>query len=197
MKRNIYFAMGAIVIALSAWGIYLGYSYFYPKQYVKNPNGEYINVNAPEADTFPITKNTRFIIEYYDPDEGRILSENVSSIPDLLGCSKKQTLKYLSDYVQHSSVAEQEQGLCNYEMSSYNGQVIHLRKTFRKKVNTSYIAKSFNGIVVIMNSDGKTVFEYTNINIGSLPEDIREQLMDGLSIENEEELYNFMENYSS
>lgn len=197
MKRNIRFAIGAVMLPLLFLGISFLYSYFYPKQYVLNKNGEYVNVNAKDEDTFPVNKNTTFVMEYYYPEENRILQENIKSIPDLLGCSEEEVHLYLNDYMKHLTKQDEEKGLCNYEMVSYHGQEIHLRKTYRTPEQTGFLAKSYNGFVVILKSDGKTVYEYTEINIAGLPEDIREQILDGLTIENEEALYNFLENYSS
>lgn len=197
MKRNYLFAIGALLIAGLSYGSVHLYSYFYPKQYEKNENGDYINVNAKEADTFPITEHTTFFIEYYYPEENRVLTEKVSDIPALLGCDLDGTKKYLTDYMDHLSVDERENGLCSYELVSYSGQEVHLRKTYKKENHSGFVVKSFNGMVVILNRDGKTVYEYTEINIGTLPEDLQEKIEEGFVIETEEELYGFLENYSS
>ena len=82
-------------------------------------------------------------------------------------------------------------------MISYNSNEITLRKTFRSSTPDGFYAKSFNGLIVILKSDEKTVYEYTQISISSLPEDIREDILKGYYLENEEELYNFLENYTS
>ena len=197
MKRNIRFAIGAVMLPLLVLGISFLYSSFYPRQYVLNENGEYVNANAKAEETFPINKNTTFVMEYYYPEESRVLQEEIKSIPDLLGCSEEEVHLYLNNYMKNLCKQDEEKGLCNYEMVSYHGQEIHLRKTYRTPKQIGFIAKSYNGMVVILKNDGRTVYEYTEINIASLPEDLREQIADGLTIENEEELYNFLENYSS
>lgn len=197
MKRNIFFAVWAVILPVLVFGLYNLYCYFYPRQYVQNKNGEYINVNAKDQDTFPITKDTTFVMEYYYPEENRVLRENIKSIPDLLGCSEEAVRTYLNDYMKHLNKSDQEKGLCKYEMVSYHGQEIRLRKTYRQSRQNGFIAKSYNGMIVILKNDGRTVYEYTEINIAGLPEDLREQIQNGLAIENEEALYNFLENYSS
>lgn len=67
-------------------------------------------------------------------------------------------------------------------------------KTSEKK---GYIAKSFNGTIVILNADGKTVYEFTKITINLLPEDLQEEVLKGYPLDNDEALYNFLETYSS
>ena len=197
MKRNYLFVLCAFMIAGLSYGCVHLYSYFYPKQYEKNEDGEYINVNADEISTFPITENTTFTIEYYYSESDRVLTEKVSDIPALLGCDLDDTKTYLSNYMDHISVEEREDGLCSYELVSYSGQEVCLRKTFRKEKNSGFIVKSFNGMIVILNSDGKTVYEYTEINIGTLPEAMQDRIINGFEIGTEEELYSFLENYSS
>ena len=60
-----------------------------------------------------------------------------------------------------------------------------------------YYLMEVNGYVVVYLSDRKTIYEYTDINCENLPELIREELTHGKYIESPEELYGFLENYSS
>lgn len=197
MKRNLIFAAAALLIGVMA-GVFVYFSgFFYPKQYVKDESGEYVNVTTPKADTFPVTKDTVFEIEYYYPEEKRTLTEQVDDIPALLGCGRQGVEHYLKEYMEHLSHEEKEQGLTSYELVSYSGNTICLRKTFRKPEYNGYLAQSFNGTIVILNGDGKTVFEYTQIPISNLPEELQEKVIVGYRLENEEDLYSFLENYSS
>ena len=198
MKRNILFALFAVmtgVISLcSLWFV----DYFYPGNYVKNDSGDYINITVSEnQSTFPIDKTTIFNVEYDYPEEGRLLKEQLKCIPALLGCDKDGVEKYLQNYMNHLSKEEQEKGLVSYEMISYKGNEITLRKTFRTPITKGYYAKSFNGLIVILKGDEKTVYEYTQISLASLPEDMREDILKGYYLENDEELYSFLENFTS
>lgn len=197
MKRNIIFAVLALLIGVLAGMCVFFYAFFYPKQYIKNENGDYVKVTTPKEETFPITKNTTFEIEYYYPDEQRTLTEQVDSMPVLLGCDKNGVRKYLEDYMKHLSYEEREKGLVSYELISYNDNHIVFRKTFKKQEYKGYYAKSFNGTIVILNGDNKTVYEYTQITINSLPEELQDKVLDGYPLESEEDLYNFLENYST
>ncbi|MGN0153731.1 MAG: hypothetical protein ACI4A3_04730 [Lachnospiraceae bacterium] len=198
MKRNLIFAAMALMIGILAGSFVYFYAYFYPKQYVKNDAGEYVNIaTASNLSTFPVTKNTTFVIEYYYSDEQRILTEQAGNIPALLGCDKDGVIQYLEEYMKHLSKEEKEKGLVSYELVSYKGNQINLRKTFKKPVFSGYYAKSFNGMIVILNGDGKTVYEYTQIPINMLPDNVKEEVIEGYYLETEEDLYNFLENYSS
>lgn len=198
MKRYIIFTTVIVTIGvLSVLGVYF-YHYFYPKQYVKNEQGEYVNVTvSTNNETFPINKNTTFEIQYYYPDEERTLTEQIDTIPDLLGRDKDGVSYYLKDYMNHISQEEQEKGLTSYELTGYHDNHITLRKTYKKTEVEGYYAKSFNGTIVILNGDEKTVYEYTEIPINVLPDNLRQEVISGYYLETDEALYSFLENYSS
>ncbi len=60
-----------------------------------------------------------------------------------------------------------------------------------------YYLKNVNGYVVVFLSDKKTAYEYTDILCEELPQTIQEELVNGKYIETQEDLYGFLENYSS
>lgn len=198
MKRNLIFAILSltigIVLGLSIWL----YDYFYPDNYVRLENGDYINVAvATNPETFPITKNTQFKIEHFYEEEQRTLIEDVGNMPILLGCDKIGVEKYLDNYMSHLSAEERAEGLAAYQLVSYKDNVICLRKTYRTPEYEGFYAKSFNGYIVILNGDEKTVYDYTQISVHLLPEDLQKDIQQGFYLEDETELYNFLETYSS
>ncbi len=198
MKRNVIFLIVSLIIGmLSGLSVYF-YDYFYPEKYVKTESGEYVNITvAKNTTTFPVTKNTQFQIEHFYAEEERSLIENVGNIPILIGCDKAGVEKYVKEYMKHPTSKESEEGLSSYELVSYNNNVICLRKTYKLPEYKGYYAKSNNGYVVILNGDAKTVYEYTQISVHILPEDIQEEVKQGYYLENETDLYNFLETYSS
>ena len=60
-----------------------------------------------------------------------------------------------------------------------------------------YYLKELNGYVVVYLSDKKTVYEYTDISLEDLPENLQKEVQNGKYIETSESLYGFLENYSS
>lgn len=51
--------------------------------------------------------------------------------------------------------------------------------------------------VIVYLSDRKTIFETTSIYVSSLPEKIQKEVRNGKYLKNQQELYSFLENYSS
>lgn len=54
-----------------------------------------------------------------------------------------------------------------------------------------------NDYVVVFENDKNTPYEYTDILYEELPELLRQEIRNGKYIKNEEELYGFLENYTS
>lgn len=53
------------------------------------------------------------------------------------------------------------------------------------------------GFVVVYLSDRKTIYEFTEIPVTDLPEEVQQEVADGKYIATVKELYAFLENYSS
>ena len=65
------------------------------------------------------------------------------------------------------------------------------------QVKTEYYLSELSGYVVVYEKDKKTIYEYTNILVEELPENIQIEILNGLKLENLQEVYGFLENYSS
>lgn len=63
--------------------------------------------------------------------------------------------------------------------------------------NYCYYLLEKNGYVVVYLSDKETIYEYTSIDVETLPETVQNEVKNGKYIEDMEELYGFLENYSS
>lgn len=61
----------------------------------------------------------------------------------------------------------------------------------------AYYLMEVNGYIVVYLSDKETPYEYTDIPYDELPALVREEIRNGKYIESTEELYGFLENYSS
>lgn len=60
-----------------------------------------------------------------------------------------------------------------------------------------YILLAEDGYVAVYYTDRETLYAVTDIRLEALPEDLQEEIHQGKFIGNEEQLYNFLENYTS
>lgn len=95
------------------------------------------------------------------------------------------------NHAKQQLAKQQEESLLQEEIS----QSINTDGTATKE--EGYYLTELNGYVVVYLSDKTTPYEYTNIMVSMLPEDIKDAIIAGKVIESTKELYGFLENYSS
>ncbi len=61
----------------------------------------------------------------------------------------------------------------------------------------AYVLIEEDGFVAVYQADRETLYATTGILIENLPGNLQQEIKEGKTIENEEQLYNFLENYSS
>ena len=64
------------------------------------------------------------------------------------------------------------------------------------EADTFYL-KELHGFVAVYLKDGKTMYELTDIALSELPAEMQKEIRMGKTVESTEELYGFLENYSS
>ena len=63
--------------------------------------------------------------------------------------------------------------------------------------NEGYYLCEMQGFVVVYLSDRQTIYEMTEIPLSDLPEEVQQEIAAGKYIATRDELYGFLENYSS
>lgn len=93
---------------------------------------------------------------------------------------------------------DKQLGFESFELVSFSKDQIVLRKTYHPYAdNYKYFLVAENGFVTVYYADKSTVYEYTNISTEDLPDELKEEVVNGKYITTLDDLYNFLENYSS
>ena len=106
---------------------------------------------------------------------------------------------YLLITQQNTGVKKQDLAAGTEEISAENDTEESFETTESLAVYEpyAYIIKQKNGILVVYQSDGITEFFETNIRIRDLNEDMVKKLENGIRFSDDQELYAFLESYSS
>lgn len=106
---------------------------------------------------------------------------------------------YLLFTQQDTGEKEQDLAAATEEMPAETDTEKELKTTESLAVNESYayVIKQKDGILVVYQSDGITEFFETNIRIRDLNEDMVKKLENGIRFSDDQELYAFLESYSS
>lgn len=90
---------------------------------------------------------------------------------------------------------EQARLLAEEELKQQKEQSISTQGNAEK--SECFYLKELNGFVAVYQNDKNTVYEYTNIRVADLPDELQREIQSGKKIESTEKLYGFLENYSS
>ena len=106
---------------------------------------------------------------------------------------------YLLFTQQDTGEKEQDLAAATEEMPAETDTEKELKTTESLAVYEpyGYIIKQKDGILVVYQSDGITEFFETNIRIRDLNEDMVKKLENGIRFSDDQELYAFLESYSS
>jgi len=116
----------------------------------------------------------------------------------MVGIDRKGLTAYVEGYMETMPINEYLNGLVQFEIVSFTEDKVVLRKTYdeTKVENQFYICRRGEFIVVYY-SDLKTVYEYTEIRVDGLIEEIRQNIEQGFYVKDVQELYSILEGYTS
>lgn len=178
---------------------------FYPNTVNKEISTKEISNEIQETNVTPalqseavITADTKLIIIEHNLNSGEeIRSENI--IPTkFIGLNREKFITEIENYEISPALPDIRKGFKNQFVVSFSHKEIVLQKNY-SGINENphfYIVSKDNKLVVYY-EDMETVFLVTNISLNSLPMNLQLEILSKKYFETEEELYNFLESYSS
>ncbi len=196
--------------------VYFG-SYYYVTKYMTEPIVEEYNQVAAGNETIEesqeesdaaifvdtndeerIDSYTNYILESYDMTNYELHEEKLPMPSEYIGLTREELIAYLEDYAEYPSEEDQEQFLEDIQLISYSDGEIIIRKSFKpEEIPETFYLMVENNMVNVYYKDKKTVYMYTDISLDTLPSDVQSEIISIKYIRSPEELYNFLETYSS
>lgn len=167
----------------------------YETAYGTEDEGELLDA-AASAETLSV--ETEYVLEERDID-GKTTVETTWKLPDkYVGMNREQFLEAMELYEAFPPLSEMERGFVSLEVLSFSRERVVVQMNYRyvKPSNSFYLAVYDNEVLVYL-EDKETVYIETDIMLEQLPEALQREIIDMLWIEDEEELYDFLEAYSS
>lgn len=196
MKRKcICLFLWVLLIALAYGGGYLCFAWPLSNTTVSNIP-EIIPVTAGKENF--VLPETRLVMEICNLKTGEKTIETMPMPAIYLGLEREELLDELNEYMVDMPIKEREQGLVGFDIESYSTEEVVLRKIYYQDENfKKYFMIYKQGRMVVYYSDRKTVYDYPDIKLHELPLDVQCQVLAGMELKDEIELYNFLQNYSS
>lgn len=156
------------------------------------------SVQASSGDKECLTCDTTYLVEKYDGDLQTSTLE-IEELPEkYIGYNRDELITALEDYQAAPSLSDVEEGFVSVELVSFSETRVKVKKTYYSGfLKEQFYLVAQNNYIVVYYLDMENVYQYTDILVKDLPEDIAEEVMDKKYIGSEEELYNFLESYSS
>ena len=142
--------------------------------------------------------DTKYVLEETDVLYHTVV-ETTWRLPDkYVGMNREQFLQAMEVYEAFPPLSELERGFVGLEVLSFSRErvVVRMDYKFVQPSSSFYLAVYDNEVVVYL-EDMQTVYIETDITLDSLPAHLQQNIIDMMWIRDEEELYSFLENYSS
>lgn len=200
-------------LTMLAIGFYAGawtFRYFYPGAVQPDRSvQEAAPVPEPDKDMqeealyAASSSETLYVGTEYVLEETDILHHTVVEttwrLPDkYVGMNREQFLAAMDIYAASPPLSEQERGFVGLEVLAFSRERVVIQMNYRyiQPSSVFYLAAYDNKVLVYL-EDRETVYIETEICLDSLPEEMQQEVMQMLRVESEEELYGFLETYSS
>lgn len=164
-------------------------------QNIENEKAKSLTVDNEED---KITNSTEYVLELYDANSYSLTEEKLAMPVTFIGMDRESLINYIKEYETNPSLQDIENGFVYIELVSFSDDSITIRKTYKpEKLSDQYYMVVENGYVTVYYSDRKTVYTYTDISLSSLPDEVQQEIIDGKQITSLQDLYNFLETYTS
>ena len=145
-----------------------------------------------------ITADTVYLIEEVNLSDGTV-QEREEEIPvKYIGLDRLALIEELAAYDENPALSDLKLGFQNIELSSFSKDRVVICKYYRpEKEEEGFYLMVADHFVIVYEKDKKTIHTNTDILLESLNEELQTEIIRGKYIQNEQELYNFLESYSS
>lgn len=153
--------------------------------------------NASYSD-IRINNLTTIRLQIYDLNNDTFTENKMNTPVEFLEMERNDLIEYLNSYMKNPDAEDVKRGLIAFELVEFSRDTVVIRKTYElAEKKNGYYAMLENGYVTIYCQDKSTIYDYTDIAAGKLPESIRSKTIEGFYFNDLVELYEFLETYSS
>ena len=138
------------------------------------------------------------VIQDYNAVTGEVVEKEESAPDKFIGLCRDKVVDEIKEYNANPSLTDLEQGFTFMELVSFSSGRIVVRKSFEPtQEEKGFFLLNENHYVVVYDHSLSRVYMNTDILVERLPEELRDEILNIKYVEDEKELYNFLESYSS
>lgn len=200
-----------IAIGLFVIGCFLGFeghNFFYPGERAGKSSADQIQqtvtekkMPVSEQEKNIISADTSFVVISVNMDDRSESPEEVPVPAYYMGMDREKFEKQIENFNRSPSLQELQKGFQGSEIRSFSGSKVELCKFYLEQKEAEekfYYLAILNHKVVVYREDEQTIYMETDILAEDLPDDVLQELLTQKRVVNtEEDLYDFLESYSS
>lgn len=192
-RRTVFIIVICLVImAVFAYSYIKAYNTSISKRFIEDDH----EVSIEKTDI--ITDATVVVMEIFDVHTQAVHETEFDKDINLTGKSRSQLNEYIISLNDAITEDERSKGLLSYQLVYFSPDNVTIRKNYDTSVHAcEYILKDINGYIVVYDYPENTVYHNTGILSLSLDSETQEELKSGIYIMDINELYDFLESYSS
>ncbi|MCI7596623.1 MAG: hypothetical protein MSS92_10480 [Lachnospiraceae bacterium] len=200
---SLYFVYPLTMFLLGFFSHMAYVDFFYPNK-IQNKAQEHIayteeNIAQVVETAGEITTcDTSYVVVEYNLEENS-QNRNTGRLPEkYLGMTRDKLEEALKDYEMNPTLEDQEKGFLSLNLERFSPAQVVVRKNYKPvKKTEGYYLMVEDGKIIVMENDQKTVYLTTEIYAEDLSDPLKQELIIGKYIHNIEELYGFLESYTS
>ena len=198
---GLYFVYPVMMFLLGIYSHILYLEAFYPNKYSLIQEENMLN-----SVTFPVTNisemitnhETKYIILEEDIRTGNVSTFEVPIPEQYLGMGREMMENNLQEYLKAPTSEDEKKGIRDIQLESFSDNEVRVRKLYESlQEDLGYYLMVQDGKIVVMEMDKETVYLTTDIYAEALSDSLKQELIQGKYINNIEELYGFLESYTS
>lgn len=209
-RISLFLVISVVMLGIGGYTTLKAEQFFYPNRYhptervkqekqenKKSETAEIQIIEAAVEDKSVVTADTRYLIEEIDLTRGSV-NEREENIPvKYIGLDREEMLEELKAYDNNPPLTELERGFQTIELTAFSKDHVVVCKYYKEKEDKGFYLMVADHFIVVYEQDKKTLYMNTDILLENLEVDLQAEIMKGKYIESEEELYHFLESYSS
>lgn len=178
--------------------------YFYPgdEKTVIMPEEPEVKVKeqiqVSVSDEPVVTADTQYIVQEYDMGDTTVQENEVKAPDKFIGLDRERLTEEIDNYNQNPSLTDLEKGFRYMELVSFSDKKVVVKKSYElPEEDKGFFLMNENHYVVVYDQSLSEVYMNTDILVEDLSAELQEEIIQMKYVENEKELFNFLESYSS
>ncbi len=178
--------------------------YFYPgdEKTVIMPEEPEVKVKeqiqVSVSDEPVVTADTQYIVQEYDMGDTTVQENEVKAPDKFIGLDRERLAEEIDNYNQNPSLTDLEKGFRYMELVSFSDKKVVVKKSYElPEEDKGFFLMNENHYVVVYDQSLSEVYMNTDILVEDLSAELQEEIIQMKYVENEKELFNFLESYSS